>query len=99
MEIVYFSNEFPKDDLQHLYRNFQNHAKNSDHTILARFIQEATSAIKDEVRRLPTELKQQIPPFETLLSWADRNDLREGPLSGAVDGVLLVIAQIAAYIG
>jgi monodictyphenone polyketide synthase len=99
MELVYFSNEFPKDDLQQLYRRLQNHGKSNDHTMLASFIQNATSAIKDEVRQLPTELKQQIPPFESLLSWADRTDLREGSLCGAVDGVLLVVTQIAAYIG
>lgn len=99
MELLYFGNEFPKDDLQSLFRRLHNHSKDKSHPSLAHFIEEATCAIKDEIRRLPTELRQSIPPFESLLSWAEETELREGMLCGAVDGVLLVIAQMAAIIG
>ncbi|SLM39055.1 polyketide synthase [Lasallia pustulata] len=99
MELVYFSNEFPRDDLQNLFRRLHNHSKDKHHPILAQFINETTSAVKDEVRRLPTELKQLIPPFETVLSWAENTELRKGLICGAVDGVLLVVIQLATYIG
>ena len=99
MELVYFSNEFPRDDLQDLFRGLHNHSKDNRHSILAQFIIETTWAIKDEVRRLPTELKQLIPPFETILNWAENTELREGLICGAVDGVLLVVIQLATYIG
>ena len=99
MELVYFSNEFPRDDLQDLFRRLHNHSKDNHHPILAQFINETTWAVKDEVRRLPTELKQLIPPFENVLSWAENTELREGLICGAVDGVLLVVVQLATYIG
>lgn len=99
MELIYFSNEFPRDNLQNLFRRLHNHSKDKHHHILARFISEATGAVKDEVRQLPPELKQLIPPFETILSWAENVELREGLICGAVDGVLLVVVQLAAYIG
>ncbi|KAL9079974.1 MAG: hypothetical protein Q9157_001171 [Trypethelium eluteriae] len=99
MELLFFSNEFPRDDLQDLFRRLHSHSKDKHHLILARFINEATWAIKDEVRRLPTELKRLIPPFETILSWAEDTGLREGLICGAVDGVLLVMVQLATYIG
>ncbi|KAH8810943.1 putative polyketide synthase [Xylogone sp. PMI_703] len=99
MRLVYFSNEFPKEDLQDLFRRLHNHSKDRHYPFLAQFISEATWAIKDEVRQLPTELKQLIPPFETILSWAENPELREGLICGAVDGVLLVVVQLAAYIG
>lgn len=99
MELVYFGNEFPKDDLQDLFRRLHNHSKENHHQALAQFINDATAAVKDEVRRLPTELKQLFPTFETILSWAENTKLREGLLCGAVDGVLLVIIQLATYIG
>jgi len=99
MELIYFSNEFPWDDLQSLFRRLHNHSKDKHHSILAQFINEATWAVKEEVRRLPTELKQLIPPFETVLSWAENTELRESLICGAVDGVLLVIVQLATYIG
>ena len=99
MDLVYFSNEFPKDDLIELFRRLHNHSKDKHHTILAQFLNETTWAVKDEIRQLPTELKQLIPPFETILSWAEDAELREGLICGAVDGVLLIVAQLATYIG
>lgn len=99
MELVYFSNDFSKDDLLDVFRRLHNHSKDKHFPILAQFIYEATWAIKDEVRQLPTELKQLIPPFNTLLAWAENPELREGLICGAVDGVLLVVVQLAAYIG
>jgi monodictyphenone polyketide synthase len=99
MELLYFSNEFPKDDLQSLFRRLHNHSKDKSHPSIAQFLQQATFAIKDEIRRLPTELRQSIPPFESLLSWAEDTELREGIICGAIDGVLLVVAQMATIIG
>ena len=99
MELISFSNEFPRDDLQDLFRYLHNHSKDKHHPILAQFIHEATWAIKEEIRQLPTKLKQLIPPFETILSWAENTELREGLICGAVDGVLLIIVQLATYIG
>ncbi|RMZ83617.1 hypothetical protein DV738_g925, partial [Chaetothyriales sp. CBS 135597] len=99
MELIYFSNEFPKEDLRDVFRLLHNHSKNARNTLLAQFLTEATRAVKDEVRRLPSELKQLIPPFQTLLSWVENTELREGLLCGSIDGVLLVIAQIGSYIG
>lgn len=99
VEVVYFSNDFPKEDLQDVFRRLHNHSKDKNFPILAQFIYEATWAIKDEVRQLPNELKQLIPPFSTLLAWAENSQLREGLICGAVDGVLLVVIQLATYIG
>lgn len=99
MELVYFSNEFPREDLQDLFRRIHNHSKDRQHPLLAQFLSEATWAVKDEIRRLPTELKQLIPPFETILAWAEHTELREGLICGAVDGVLLIVIQLATYIG
>lgn len=99
MKVIYFSNEFPHDDLQDLLRLLHNHSKDRRHAVLSRFIDEATLAIRDEVRRLPTALKSLIPPFETVLSLADHSELRKGPLSGSVDGVLLCVVELATFIG
>ncbi|KUJ11670.1 putative polyketide synthase [Mollisia scopiformis] len=99
MELVYFSNEFPREDLQDLFRRLNNHSKDRHHPVLARFISEVTWAVKDEIRRLPTELKQLFSPFDTVFSWADDTKLRDGLLCGAVDGVLLIVVQLATYIG
>ncbi|KAJ5655746.1 type I iterative polyketide synthase [Penicillium longicatenatum] len=99
LKLVYFSNEFSKDDLQGVFRRLHNHSKESCYPILADFISKATWAIKDEVRQLPTELKDLISPFETIFSWVENTELREGLICGAVDGVLLIAVQLATYIG
>ncbi|KAH0277588.1 putative polyketide synthase, partial [Aureobasidium melanogenum] len=45
MDLVYFSNDFPKDDLQTLFRHLSNQSKTRQHTILAHFLSTATSAL------------------------------------------------------
>ena len=99
MKVVYFSNEFPHDDLQDLFRRLYTHSKDRGHPVLARFIDEATLTIRDEVRRLPAALQGLIPPFETVLDFADHPELRRGPLSGSVEGILLCVVELATLIG
>ncbi|KAL4931573.1 type I polyketide synthase [Aspergillus undulatus] len=99
MKLLYFSNEFPKDDLQILFRRLYNHSKDRRYPILARFIDEATLAVRDEVRQLPTTVKSLVPAFETVLNLADYPELRKGPLGGSLDGVLLCVLEVATLIG
>ncbi|KAI1504073.1 putative polyketide synthase [Biscogniauxia marginata] len=99
MKLVYFSNEFPYDDLQTLFRELHQHSKSRQHPILARFLDEATLAIRDEVRQLPTALKALVPPFESILNFADFADLRKGPLCGSIDGILLCTVELGTLIG
>lgn len=99
MEVIYCSNEFPHDDLAVLLRRLHNHSKDRRHPLLTQFIVEATRAIRDEVKRLPKALQELIPPFGSILEWADNTALRGGLLCGSVDGVLLCVVQLATYIG
>jgi hypothetical protein len=99
MKVLYFSNEFPHDDLQELCRRIHVHSKSRNHTILANLIAEATTAVREEIRVLPTELKSLIPPIETVLNFADFAELRKSRLCGSIDGVLLCIIELALFIG
>lgn len=99
MKLAYFSNEFPHDDLHELLRRLHVHSKDRRHPILARFIEEATIAIREEIRHLPTALKALIPPFETIFNFADHSELRKGPLCGSIDGVLLCAVELGTFIG
>lgn len=98
MQVIYFSNEFPKEDLQDVFRQVHKQSKDRRHHLLAQFLFEATQAVKEEISRLPAKLKELIPPFQTLFSWAENAELREGLLCGSIDGVLLVLVQISSYI-
>jgi monodictyphenone polyketide synthase len=98
MEVIYFSNDFPKENLQDVFRKLYINSKDHRHPLLAQFMSEATEAIKYEVSALPSGMKQLVPPFQTLDSWSENKELREGNLRGAVDGVLLVLVQISLYI-
>lgn len=99
MKIVHFSNEFPYDDQQTLFREILRHSKDRSHPILAQFLEEATRAIREEVRLLPSALKTLIPPFETILDFVDFSDLRKSHLSGSIDGIILCVIQMGTFIG
>lgn len=99
MQVLYFSNELPNNDLQQLFRRLHNHAKDRKHPVLARFIQEATSAVVEEVRLLPSGVRALVPPFESVLNLADLSDMHKGPLGGAIEGVLHCVAELASLIG
>lgn len=99
MKIVYFGNELPHDDLRDLFRRLLNLSKDRQHRLLAAFIHEATVAVKDEVRQLPSAIRSQFPPLETIFDLANYDELRTGPLGGAVEAVLLCAVQLATFIG
>jgi hypothetical protein len=98
LRLIYFSNEFPHDDLQTLLRGLYNHSKDKRHPNLARFLEEATSAIRDEVNKLPLEMRRLVPSFESLHTLAADEKLRRGPLCGSIDGVLLCVLQLGIFI-
>ena len=99
MKLVYFSNEFPKDDLHDLFRKLRLQMKTKRHAVLARFIDEATLAIRDEINQLSTVLKDMIPPFESILDFVNFAELRKGPLCGSIDGILLCLVELGTLIG
>lgn len=100
MKLIYFSNEFPHDDLHKLSRLLLQHSKDRRHPILAGFLDEATLAIKDEVRQLPATLRAQIPPFESILNFVDFADLRrQGSLCESINGMLLCTVELGTFVG
>jgi monodictyphenone polyketide synthase len=98
MHLLHFANEFPHDDLQNTLRKVYSNSKDSSYPLLAQFLHCATRAVYDEVERLPRSLRDIIPPFESFLDWAGNAELRNGQLCGSIDGVLLVLLQLATFI-
>ena len=99
LKLLYFSNEFPHDDLQNLFSKLHRHSKSRQHPLLAQFFEEATLAIREEVQELPATLKASIPPFETILNFSDFTDLRKGQLCGSIEGILLCTLELGTLIG
>lgn len=100
MQIVHFHNEFPYDDQQLMFREILAHSKDRSHPVLAQFLDEATRAIREEIRLLPSALKATIPPFESVLSFVDFAELRKSnQLNNSVEGVILCIIELGTFIG
>lgn len=99
MKLLYFDNQFPNEDLQDLYRGLTTRSKDRGHPLLARFIDDATLAVRDELRLLSSAQRALFPPFETVFNLADHHQLRQGPLCGSVEGVLLCVLQLSILIG
>ncbi|KAF2017041.1 putative polyketide synthase [Aaosphaeria arxii CBS 175.79] len=98
MELIYISNEFLFDELPNIYRELHQRSKSRQHPILARFLRESTVAIREEVKQLPTELRQLVPTFESILTFVEFAELRKGALGGSADGILLAVAELGTLI-
>lgn len=98
MKVLYFSNEFPHDDLAGLARHLLLLSKQRRHPHLARFLDNATETIRAEVRQLPAALRTAVPPFDSVFNLVEYTDVRKGDLGASVDGVLLVVVQLGTLI-
>jgi asperthecin polyketide synthase len=99
-KLVFFSHEFPCDDLQELFRCLQRQSRDSSLPLLATFLAECTSVLKEEALKLPQSLRDLLPPFQTVIALATAFDeLQKGPLGGAWEGALLCILEIGMLIG
>ncbi|KAK6068450.1 beta-ketoacyl synthase domain-containing protein [Seiridium cupressi] len=98
MKLLYFSNEFPHDDLAGLARNLTISSKQRRHAHLAQFLDNATGAVRGEVRLLPSSLRTEVPPFDSVFDFIEHTNLRKGELGASVDGVLLVVLQLGTLI-
>lgn len=98
-KLVFFSNEFPRDDLEDLFRRLQRHSKDKRFRFLAEFLKECTGVINEESLKLPQPLQSLLPPVQTVLSLVENPQFRVGPLGGALESALLCILEIGMFIG
>lgn len=98
-ELVFFSNEFPNDDLQDLFRRLHRHSKDKRFRFLATFLEECTAVIKEEALKLPQPLQDLLPSFQTVLTLANHGKFQQGPLGGALESALLCVLEIGMLIG
>ncbi|PKX92325.1 putative polyketide synthase [Aspergillus novofumigatus IBT 16806] len=99
MKVVYFGNELSQDGLQGICRRLHAYTKDRRYPLLARFIEQSTWALHDEVRQLRAAQKALVTPFESVLHLAEQPELWEGPLCGSIEGVLLCVIQLGTFIG
>lgn len=97
--VVYFSNEFPNDDLKELFRRLHRHAKDKRFFLLRKFLDESTMVLKNEIAKLPPHLKKIVPHFDTILNLVGVADFRRGPLGAAMESVFLTVLEIGMFIG
>lgn len=98
-KLVYFSNELPSDEHigAHL-RRLQALSKDRRHPILKVFLDDATDVLRQELRKLPSNLLSLIAPFESIIDFAYQFGLRTGPFGGSTEGVFACLIQLGTYI-
>ncbi|KAM5475832.1 putative secondary metabolism biosynthetic enzyme [Microsporum canis] len=101
--ILFFSNDFPNDDLKGLFATLQQRARDSRFRNLATFLSECTVVVKEEIAKLPDNLRNDLPPFQSIPAIAAYYT-SYGPghgcsLAAGLEGVLLVALQIGMLIG
>lgn len=99
VKVIFFGSDFPNDDVGQLLRRLYRCAKDRRYPVMARFVDEVTLAVRDEVRELPGHLGSLMPPFQSVLHLWDEAEVRRGPLGESVDGTLLCVLQLASFIG
>ncbi|KAI4246107.1 MAG: hypothetical protein L6R40_002059 [Gallowayella cf. fulva] len=98
-KVIFFSNEFPSDDLRDLFRRLQRHSKDKRFRYLNTFLEECTDVVKEEARRLPQHVQSLIPNFATVLTLVEHGDFRQGPLGAAMESVVLCVLELGMLIG
>ncbi|KAF5863302.1 hypothetical protein ETB97_010300 [Aspergillus alliaceus] len=98
-KLVFFSNEFPNDDLKDLFRRLHRHSKDKRFTLLATFLENCARVLREETRRLPQHLKELVPPFETLFTLVDSGKFHLGPLGASMESAFLCALQVGMIIG
>ncbi|KAF7597159.1 hypothetical protein BBP40_009498 [Aspergillus hancockii] len=96
--LLFFGNEFPSDDLKDLFRRLHQHSKNRRFRLLSVFLDESTAILKEEVAKLPRQLQELLPHYDTVCTLADV-DFRHGALGAAMESALLTILELSMFIG
>ncbi|KAL4796711.1 hypothetical protein BDV19DRAFT_387903 [Aspergillus venezuelensis] len=99
MKVIFFSNKFPIEDPSELFRSIRRKAQSTQHVILRQLLEEATAAVRDEIRLLPAELRAAVPPFNSVLDLTDSWDWHRGPLSGTFECIFLCLASLCPFVG
>ncbi|KAJ5834965.1 hypothetical protein N7447_000991 [Penicillium robsamsonii] len=97
--LIFFSNEFPNDDLKDVFRRLHRHSKDRRFTLLATFLENCARVLKEETSRLPQHLRELIPPFEDLFTLVDGGQFRLGPLGASMESAFLCALQVGMIIG
>ncbi|KZF25341.1 beta-ketoacyl synthase domain-containing protein [Xylona heveae TC161] len=97
--LIYFSNDFPNDDLKDLFRRLHRHSKDRRFTLLATFLENCARVLKEETNHLPQSLRELVPPFETLFTLVDGGQFRLGPLGASMESAFLCALQVGMIIG
>ncbi|KAL4876856.1 hypothetical protein BJY04DRAFT_231310 [Aspergillus karnatakaensis] len=99
MRILFFSNRFPVDDPAEIFRRLRQQSQRSQHVVLRQLLHEVTTAVRDEIRLLPAELRSRLPPFTSILDLAEHYNWHRGPLCGTFECVFLCLVSLCLFVG
>ncbi|KAK4169877.1 putative beta-ketoacyl synthase domain-containing protein [Cladorrhinum sp. PSN259] len=89
--------EFPSGDVQDVLRRLHRHSKHPRHSLLARFLRQCVTVLRQEVQALPRDQRESIPPFADVVTLGSRwETLRCGPVGGAWEGISIGLFSAAA---
>ncbi|KAI0842123.1 polyketide synthase [Hypoxylon sp. FL0890] len=98
-KFVLFGHEFPSGDVEDLFRRLHRCSKLRRFPLLALFLDECTIVLREEIQKLPQQLRPAIPPFHDIITLSSYfNELTEGQLGDTWKGAFLCIYEIAMLI-
>ena len=100
MKLAFFSGEHSHDEVVSVARRLRNASNIPTYGLLRLFLENATTAIKDEIRRLPPDVQRLVPPFEHILDWTEQTtEVKGTPLAEPYERVVLIVIKICCLIG
>lgn len=98
-KVVFFVERPSEHDLSSLFRQLRLQSKISDHTILRWLLVESTTVLREEIRRLPSELKGSLPPFQTVPDLCESYAWQASPLAGPLSNVFSCLVSLCLFVG
>ena len=99
LHLHHFASDAPTEDIGKLIRHLGRHSKNKDLSFLRRFLNDATSTLREELCLIPGHLKAGLPPFENVLDLAELPGLGKLPLGGTIESTINLVVQLGLVIG
>ncbi|KAJ6010630.1 polyketide synthase [Penicillium sp. IBT 35674x] len=99
MKLILFVEPPSGHDFSSLCHKLRTQSRTPSHRILRWLLSESTTILRDEFRRLSTELKSDLPPFQSVLDVIQTYNWQAGPLAGPLSNAFSCLLSLCLFVG
>ncbi|KAJ5540753.1 polyketide synthase [Penicillium frequentans] len=99
MKLILFVEPPSGHEFSSLCHRLRAKTRSSSHRILRWLLSESTTVLREEFRRLSTELKSDLPPFQSVLDVIQSYNWQAGPLAGPLSNAFSCLLSLCLFVG